>query len=599
MSRSSRSPGATSMRSPPDRSKLSLIRTVAAGGSGRGAPSASSSLSRSTTAAEFVPSPSIVTVQFDRPRLAPAQTPNAAHRPSAVHPTGAGRCRSLRVRAQPDRRSSQTDGAVGSLGSAGVGRKRIRGRVRPGSARMVQRPSPAELGARKLPIGVRRHEQDLAARGGRPRASRNSSAVRKGGGRRPVASGLTGFEPGGFDRRFGVVSARASGGRLGLGGSVRPAGWSADRRGEGSTSIGGKVGHLRGTVERRGCRELRLRGWASASASAWASPDSRGSCRPAIVGASRGRALGLAARGFRDDRPPRRAARRALDGPPRAGPAGTRRAGAPGRDSVARGRGPARVGFLPAGAWVVVGAGLADARGILDPEVRVTDRRAAGILAGRLEEDPDPRVQVPPASPIEPVGVVGRHQGALSVARRGDGRIFHPDAGAVPSNRKTGPSPARMLTWWSHRSATTGRALAVSNQNEGPAGASVQSRSRTSTGPSARTPTCPPSKWQASATRSARRPSPEAGCAVDRTCIAARRPRRTEGRGGGRGIGESSAGCLRCGSRRRPRPPTRRRIRGPPGSGGPHGRRAGPAPETPSRRSIGRPGGRGGPRRRP
>ena len=187
--RSRRPPGATSMRSPPERSRLSFRWTMAAGGLRPSSPpSARPPLSRITTAAEFVPSPSIVTVQLDRLNLAPAQTPNAAHRPSR----GAfdrGRTMSIpSSSSSPDRSSSQTDGAVGSLGSAGVGWKRIRGRVGPGTARMLHGPLP--------PSGVLERTQSASAAtsrpwscaGDRPRAFRNSSAVRIGGGLSPAAA---------------------------------------------------------------------------------------------------------------------------------------------------------------------------------------------------------------------------------------------------------------------------------------------------------------------------------------------------------------------------------------------------------------------------
>ena len=241
-SRSRRPPGATSMRSPPERSRLSFRRTMAAGGLRPASPpSAWSPLARSTTAAEFVPSPSIVTVQLDRLKLAPAQTPNAAHRPSR----GAfdrGRTMSIPSSSSaPDRSSSQTDGAVGSLGSAGVGWKRIRGRVGPGTARMLHGPLP--------PSGVLERTQSASA------ATSRLSVVRG----RPT-EGVPEFLGGTYRRRAVssrrlIHGSRVRGGRrhvwirrrlctglgerlglgLGLGSvsaSVSTLGASSDRRGE-------------------------------------------------------------------------------------------------------------------------------------------------------------------------------------------------------------------------------------------------------------------------------------------------------------------------------------------------------------------------------
>ena len=141
-----------------------------------------------------------------RPRTPPIDLPGA-------HSTGAGRCRSLPVearptgvRARPTARSAPWDrpGRAGSEFEGGSGR------APPGCS---MRPSPRS--------GVLERTQSASAAtsrlwpcaGDRPRAFRNSSAVRIGGGLPRPPLGLTGFGPAGGVGTSGLASSPHGSGR--------------------------------------------------------------------------------------------------------------------------------------------------------------------------------------------------------------------------------------------------------------------------------------------------------------------------------------------------------------------------------------------------
>ena len=418
------------MRSPPERSRLSFRRTVAA---------------RRIVAG----------VSPVRPVLARAEHHGGRVRPFSFDRHGAVRQAQFGPRPDPERRPSSFPGRIrpgqddvdpfqlertrpkfepdrrrGRLFGIGRGRPEADSRAGlPGLRADAPAALAPELGAREDPIGVCRHEQALAARGrptegvpeflGGPQWRRavvdrlGLHGVRARGGRRhgwirrrrPHGLGRSGSGSASVPtRRAGHPIAEAKDRRPSGARSVKSAGTSIGR-GRRPSPVSEGIGHGHG--HRHGRARTR-EGPAP---------------RRATVGGLGGRCLFPSrhrrVRRERDLRGER--ARGAPTCPRRAGAARDR--GEPERlAGIVRlaCEGLLRVGGLPDGGLGGRRGALADRRGVLGPEVRVADRLPAGIPAGRLQEDPDPRVQVPPASPIEAVGVIGRHEG--HAARRAAGR---------------------------------------------------------------------------------------------------------------------------------------------------------------------------------
>ena len=139
--------------------------------------------------------------------------------------------------------------------------------------------------------------------------------------------------------------------------------------------------------------------------------------------------------------------------------------------------------------------------GRLLPAERVADGLAAGRGVGRRAGRCRPGRRGCPG-PARRARRAGRWRPASPRPRRRRRRPSRrPGRGAsVPSNRKTGPSPARTLTCRSRRSAATGAAAPAVVEPDGRARRprTCSRGASTSAGPEARTPTWPASKWQRS-----------------------------------------------------------------------------------------------------
>ena len=470
--------------------------------------------------------------------------PDGEGRPAALSRgvrRGAGRRRSLRAGASPSAaRSSRSrrSAPCGRPARGGTGAGAGSGPARPGSAtsrsaRTVaagssQSASAATRSVPPLRAGLGQGVEELVGASGAPAWSGRAGAG--GGGPGAAAAGAS---AGGSGRRRRSLLARS--GRAAGAASRRISGRSFDRASAASRAAPahpgvGRAGGGLGSGGRRrraagGARRARRRRRRAAAVG-------RGGSRLAVgVGSRPGRSR---FDGERAGRPGR---------PGRTGPAARRRRPRRGASAASRN---ARVGFGDVLGQRLRGVGLvpdrlrarrsepglADPVGGLLPAGRVADGLAAERGVGRLEEDADPGVEVAPAPPVEPVGPVGGDEGRLAVAGGGDDRVVDPDAGAVPSNRKTGPSPARTLTCRSRSSAGTGAA--------GPAVVEPDRRARRRRacsrgagrrpGPAARTPTWPPSKWQASSDHG-RGPVAAAGPRVDAD-VERRDPRRRRVRPG-------------------------------------------------------------------
>ena len=105
-----------------------------------------------------------------------------------------------------------------------------------------------------------------------------------------------------------------------------------------------------------------------------------------------------------------------------------------------------RVRLLPDTIFGEGRVGLPDHVGGFRPGVRLTNRLAVRLPPRGFQVEADPRIQVRAAAPVEAVGVVRGHQGGLGLCAGAMIVSSTQTRGSVPSNRKAGPSPARMLS---------------------------------------------------------------------------------------------------------------------------------------------------------